>query len=258
MFNSNNTPFTMPVAPAGSGFGGFGDGGAWIWFILVLVIFGWGNGGWGANGSQGAANNYVLASDFATLQRQMSDGFGSVERKGDNIINGLSNGFYTENTTLLNGFAGVNQSIATNGYETRSAIQNAQVTDMQNFNALQSQLAQCCCDNKTAIADLKYSGAMNASAIQTAMDKDFCQTNFNSQQNTRDIIENANNNTKSILDFLVNDKISTLQAENQNLRLAASQANQNEYLISQLKTPCPIPSYTVPNPYCNCNSGCGC
>lgn len=244
------------------GFGG--SNGAWWLIILFLFIFAGGYGNRGGYGSgSGAADNYVLASDFATLQRQLSDGFSSMERKGDSINNGLCDGFYSQNTTMLNGFAGVNQNMNTQGFETRNAIQNAQISDMQSFNALQSQLAQCCCDNKSAIADVKYNMAMNTNSVTNAVNTGFCQTNFNNQQNTRDIIANADANTRAILDSLTQSK---LEAKNEKiqeqaqminaLQLSASQNAQNQYLISQLKAPCPIPAYTVPNPYCNCNAGC--
>ena len=86
-----------------------------------------------------------------------------------------------------------------------------------------------------------------------------CDTRNTIQNTTRDIIENANSNSKAILDFLTNSKLQDLQAENQNLKLAASQAAQNNYLISQLR-PTPIPSYASCNPwaggtYTGCNCG---
>ena len=114
---------------------GFGDNGSW-WVIIFLIFafMGWGrngNGFGGGNGS-GATDNYVLASDFATIQRQLSDGFGDLTAQSRYIQNGLCDGFYAMNTSLLNGFAGVNNAIMTNGYETRNAINN-----------VSSQLADC-------------------------------------------------------------------------------------------------------------------
>ena len=105
---------------------GFGDNGSW-WVIIFLIFafMGWGRGnngfGGGSNG-YGAMDNYVLASDFATIQRQLSDGFGDLTSQTRYIQNGLCDGFYAMNTSLLNGFAGVNNAIMTNGYETRNAI----------------------------------------------------------------------------------------------------------------------------------------
>lgn len=116
---------------------GFGDNGSW-WVIIFLIFafMGWGrNGnGFGCGNGSGATDNYVLASDFATIQRQLSDGFGGLTAQSRYIQNGLCDGFYAMNTSLLNGFAGVNNSIMTNGYETRNAIQgvSTQLADCLN------------------------------------------------------------------------------------------------------------------------------
>lgn len=210
--------------------GGFGFGGDGAWWIIILFLFafcgGWGNNGFGGNGGSGAYDNYVLTSDFSQL-----------ERKLDSITNGLCDGFYT-NAQLING---VQQSIATQGYETRNAV-----------NAVQTQLASCCCDIREGISNVNYNMAMNTNALQNSVNQGFCNTNFNMQNAARDITDNANANTKAILDFLVQDKIQTLQSENEALRLQASQAIQNNTIISALK-PVPIPAYVVPNNGCGCN-----
>lgn len=226
---------------------GFGGNGAWWIIILFLFAFcgGWGGNGFG--GGSGAQQNYVLASDFATLQRQLSDGFNSMERKGDSISNGLCDGFYTQ-AQLVNG---VNTNI------------------MQSANALQSQLASCCCDIREGISGVNYNMAMNANAIQNAMQTGFCQTNYNGQTNTRDIIESQNANTRAILEALNANKVEALKdriaEQNQQinaLQLSASQAKQNAYLIDQLGTKCPIPAYLTCNPNAplnySVNYGCGC
>lgn len=229
----------------------FGGNGAW--WIIILFLFalcgGWGNNGFGGfgGGNSGASDNYVLASDFATLQRQLSDGFNAMERKGDSISNGLCDGFYTQ-AQLVNG---VNTNI------------------MQSANALQSQLASCCCDIREGISGVNYNMAMNANAIQNAMQTGFCQTNFNGQTNTRDIIESQNANTRAILEALNANKVEALKdriaEQNQQinaLQLSASQAKQNAYLIDQLGTKCPIPAYLTCNPNAplnySVNYGCGC
>lgn len=254
------------------------EGGAW-WIIIFLIfaLGGFGNNGWGNRGNQGggAADNYVLASDFATLQRQLDSGFDRIGNRIENVNNGLCDGFYAMNTGMLNGFggvqqtlcqgfSGVNNAITQNGYETRLGVQG-----------LSSQLANCCCDIKTQIADcccttqrgidsINYNMAMNTNALQSTM----CN-------NTRDIIESNNANYRALHDEIVanriEDKNAQIQAQQNEinaLRLAASQAKQNNYLIDQLK-PCPIPAYITCNPYqsygytypnngCGCNSGCGC
>ena len=227
---------------------GFGDNGSW-WVIIFLIFafMGWGrnnNGFGGGNGS--VADNYVLASDFATIQRQLSDGFGDLTAQSRYIQNGLCDGFYAMNTSLLNGFAGVNNSIMTNGYETRNAINN-----------LSSDLASCCCNLRSDIQGVNYNLATNTCALQNTMN-----------MNTRDIVDTVNANYRALHDEIVanriEDKNAQIQAQQNEinaLRLSASQSAQNAYLLSELK-PCPSPSYIVPNPNCCYNyqvtSGCGC
>ena len=247
---SDGTPMmTMPVAPANTGNGGgFGWGGDGAWWIIILFLFvfcGWGNNGWGGNGNSGAADNYVLASDFATLQRQIDSAASTLERKGDITQQGICDGFYAMNTTLLNGFAGVNQNM-NNGFQNAELSRcNQQAALMQQLNAMQMQAAECCCNTQRSIEGVRYDMAAQA-----------CDTRNTVQNATRDIIDNVNSNSRAILDFLTQSKLSDLQAENQGLKLAASQAAQNSYLVSQLR-PSPIPAYTVQNPYC-CNQYAAC
>lgn len=246
---------TMPVAPANTGNGGgFGWGGESVWMIvlfLIFAVFGWGGNGWGGNGNNGVADNYVLASDFATLQRQIDSAASTIERKGDITQQGICDGFYAVNTTLLNGFAGVNQNMS-NGFQTAELSRcNQQAALMQQLNAMQMQAQQCCCDQRADTAQVRYDMATQA-----------CDTRNTVQNATRDIIDANNQNSRAILDFLTQSKLSDLQTENQNLKLAASQAAQNNYLISQLR-PCPSPAYITCNPwagngYGGCGSGCGC
>ena len=247
--------------------GGVGDGSwAWVLIFLIFAFGGFGRNGFGFGGGtgSGATDNYVLASDFATLQRQMDSGFDRIGNRIENVNNGLCDGFYAMNTGMLNGFSGVqqamcqgfsgiNQAIATNGYETRLGTQN-----------LASQLASCCCDIKEGIQGVNFNMAQNTCALQNTMN-----------MNTRDIIESNNANYRALHDEIVanriEDKNAQIQAQQNEinaLRLAASQERQNNYLIDQLK-PCPSPSYIVPNPNCcygynvngygyNNNCGCNC
>ena len=248
---------------------GFSGDGSWAW-VLIFLIFafgGFGRNGYGFGGGtgSGATDNYVLASDFATLQRQIDSSTATLERKADATQQGLCDGFYAMNTGMLNGFSGVqqamcqgfsgiNQAIATNGYETRLGTQN-----------LASQLASCCCNIKEGIQGVNFNMAQNTCALQNTMN-----------MNTRDIIESNNANYRALHDEIVanriEDKNAQIQAQQNEinaLRLKASQEAQNNYLISQLK-PCPDPAYIVPNPNCcynygingygynNCNNFCGC
>lgn len=245
--SSDGAPMlTMPVAPTNSGGnGGFGWDGNGSWFIIILFLFaflGWGNNGWGNNGgnSGGVVDGYVLSSDFA-----------NIERKMDLINGGLCDGFYAANTTLLNGFAGVNQNM-NNGFQTAELSRaNQQAALMQQLNAMQMQAAECCCNTQRSIEGVRYDMAAQA-----------CDTRNTVQNATRDIVENQNANSRAILDFLTNSKMRDLESANQELRLAASQSEQNNYLISQLR-PCPSPAYITCNPwagsgYGGCGSGCGC
>ena len=227
---------TMPVAPANNS-GGFGFGGDGAWWLIVLFLFvfcGWGGNGWGNNAgnSGGVVDGYVLTSDFA-----------NVERKIDSVNQGLCDGFYQQ-AQLVNG---TNMAMANGFAQAELSRSNQQAALMQQLNAMQMQAANCCCENRAAIAQVRYDMAAQA-----------CDTRNTVQNATRDIIDNANSNSRAILDFLTQSKLSDLQAENQGLKLAASQAAQNSYLVSQLR-PSPIPAYTVQNPYCCTQyAACGC
>lgn len=233
---------TMPVAPTGmmnSGFGGFGGDGAWWIIILFLFVFcGWGNNGWSNNGNSagGVMDGYVLTSDFA-----------NIERKLDAVNNGICDSTFALNNAITGGFAATTQAL-NSGFQTAELSRaNQQAALMQQLNAMQMQNQECCCENRAAIAQVRYDMATQA-----------CDTRNTVQNATRDIIDANNQNSRAILDFLTQSKLSDLQAENQGLKLAASQAAQNSYLVSQLR-PSPIPAYTVQNPYC-CSqyAACGC
>lgn len=235
--SSDGTMLTMPVAPANTGNGnGFGWGVDGAWWIVLFLIFaafgGWGNGFGFGGGGNGVMDGYVLTSDFA-----------NVERKIDSVNQGLCDGFYQQ-AQLVNG---TNMAMA-NGFgqaELSRATQQAAL--MQQLTAMQMQAAECCCNQRADTAQLRYDMAAQG-----------CDTRNTIQTATRDIIDNANSNSRAILDFLTQSKLQDLQSENQGLKLAASQAAQNSYLVSQLR-PSPIPAYTVQSPYC-CNqfAGCGC
>lgn len=226
---------TMPVAPAnnyGGGMGMWGDN--WIW-IIVLFLFGWGRNGWGGNGnsSGGVMDGYILTSDFA-----------NIERKLDAVNNGICDSTFALNNAITGGFATTTQAL-NSGFQTAELSRaNQQAALMQQLNAMQMQAQECCCENRAAIAQVRYDMATQA-----------CDTRNTVQNATRDIIDNANSNSKAILDFLVNSKMQDLQTENQNLKLAASQAAQNNYLVSQLR-PCPTPAYITCNPWAS-SAPCG-
>ena len=221
----------MEVGNNGNGaFGGYGNG-DWAWIIILFLIFGNGRGfgnGFGSGfGGSGVGENYILATDFANL-----------ERKLDGINNGICDSTFALNNTITNGFFGVQNSL-TQGF---SGLNTAL---LQGNYALSSQLADCCCKTQRAIDGVNYNMATNTCAI----------TN-NATMNTRDIIEAVNANYRALHEEIVanriEDKNAQIQAQQNEinaLRLKASQEAQNAYLINELK-PCPSPSYIVPNPNC--------
>lgn len=234
--------------------GGFwgGDGG-WIFGIIILaMVFGWGRGGFGGFGGfggGGASTDPGLQGLATRADVNEAIAFNGVERGISAIQQGICDSTFALNNTMTNGFHGVDTAICNLGYQTQTG-----------FNSLGAQLAQCCCDTQAAIQGVRYDMATQA-----------CDTRNTIQNTTRDILDNNNANTRAILDFLTQDKISSLQSENQALKFQASQANQNSYLTATLDAqtselirrinPMPVPAYQVPAPYPYCgtyNNGCGC
>lgn len=212
--------------------GGYGNNGIfgndWAW-IVILLLFGYGGRGFGGFGGFGGGFGGGCGSPCAT-QADLAAGFNNSA-----VLSGI-NGI---DSALCQGFNGINTAILQNGYNTQGAI-----------NGLSHQLSDCCCATQRAIDGVKYENATNTCAIQNTI-----------QNTTRDVIDNANANSRAILDFLTQDKIATLTAENQSLKFAASQSAQNAFitanqeaqtaeLIRRLGRDCPVPAYVVPNPNC--------
>ncbi len=253
MFNTGNCA-SVPLVANIDGNGnnnGWGTDGSWLWFLIVVfaIFGGWGNGfggfGGGANGGVGSE-----------IQRGFDNQ--AVVSKLDGITNRLCDGFYA----VQNGMNGINTNILQTGFGIQQAINADAVANMQNTNALQSQLANSCCETREAIQGINYNMATNTCALQNTMNN-----------NTRDIIDSQQAGTRAILDYLCNEKISSLQAENNDLRRAVSQDRQSALLTTQMAAqtqqiinavnPPAIPAYVVPNPNayaygCGCNTGCGC
>lgn len=255
MFSSNCNTASVPlVANIDGNNGNNWNDGSWLWFLIVVfaIFGGWGNGFGGFGGANGGVGSEI--------QRGFDNQ--AVVSKLDGISNGLCDGFYAMNNSMLTGFNGINTNIMQTGYGIQQAVNADTVANMQNTNALQSQLANCCCETREAIQGINYNLATNTCALQNTMNS-----------NTRDIIDSQQAGTRAILDYLCNEKISSLQAENNDLRRAASQDRQSALLTTQMAAqtqqiinavnPAPIPAYTVPNPNayaygCGCNTGCGC
>lgn len=240
-------PMTMPVQPANNSGSGWGFGGEGSWFIILFLIFamfGWGGyGGFGGAGNQGAGvvDGYVLTSDFA-----------NIERKLDGVNSGICDGFYAMNTGMLNGFADVTQAVNQGFSQAEIARCNAQMAFMQQFAALQQQISNCCCENREAIAQVRYDMATQG-----------CETRNLIQSTTRDLADVINGGISRIEQRLTAQELAAKDAriaeQNQQLflaQLAASQSAQNETLKGFVQgqfayyNPPARPAYIVQNPNC--------
>lgn len=263
MFNGNSPSLADIAAVTGNNRNsdGMWGGDGWWAIIIFAMIFGWGGFGgndWGGNG--GGMGSTAAAYTDSAIQRGFDTQ--SIIGKLDGINNGLCDGFYAMNNGMLTGFNGINTNVMQTGYGIQQAINADTVANMQNTNSLQSQIASCCCDVREAIQGVNYNAAQNTCALQNTMNN-----------NTRDIIDSQNAGTRAILDYLCQEKISSLQAENSDLRRAASQDRQSALLTAAMNTqtqqiinsvnPTAVPAYVVPNPNayaygCGCNTGCNC
>lgn len=278
--SEGGVPAVMNVTPTGgtgynNGGGWGGDWGAWILLFLVFSMFGWGGmggfgmGGWGMGGMMGG---YPVES---ILQRSLDTQ--TIIGKLDGVNQGLCDGFYAQNNAInglgmnmMQGFHGVDNAVCNLGYQTQQGFNATQVAMMQGNNALQAQLAQCCCDNRV--------GQMQ---IQNQMAADTCAVQNTIQNTTRDVIDNANANSRAILQALNDNYVRSLERENNDLRMnalisgsnAVNQAArdaQTAELLRRTGHDCPSAAYVVqpPTPVnfpTNCcgqfsgwgNSGCG-
>ena len=253
MFGSNCNTASVPLVANidGNNNGAWGDNGYWWIAIFVLfVLF----GGWGGFGN-GFGGNGMNGGVGSEIQRGFDNQ--AVVSKLDGITNGLCDGFYA----VQNGMNGINTNILQTGFGIQQAINADTVANMQNTNAIQSSLnnmsaqnASCCCE------------------IQRQIERGFADTNYNMATQACETRQAIANSTRQVIDFLTQDKIATLTAENNDLRRAASQDRQNALLTTAMSAqtnqiinavnPAPIPAYTVPNPNayygCGCNTGCNC
>lgn len=240
MFNTSEGYSLSDIAAVSGNNNGFGgDNGWWIILLFLFGFGGWGNGfgGWGNNGAGNVTADIGYNFDMHDVSSGVRD-----------LASSTANGFYNLNTSLLNGFSGTQSQICNTGFDTIQAINANSLSALQSANALQAQLAAhsadeqlCCCQTQNKIdsnfATLNYNLATEACADRAAI-----------TTGARDIIDNANNNTRQILDFLVQDRISALTSENQALKGQISQSEQNAYLINALR-PAAEPAYIVANPY---------
>ena len=215
MENGNGTPMYMPVAPANYG-GGFGDFGGNGWWIILLFLFAGGGFGWN-NGFGGGNNAGFVGAD---VQRGFDQS--AVMSGVTGIQNGITSGFGDLQTSLCSGFAGVNNTLNSNQMADLNRSFDAQTAMNQQFNALQAQFAQCCCDNRLATCQtqniVQNEGAATRLAIQ--------------QQ------------TQAILDKMCQQEIDNLKAQNIELQnrlnmtnLAASQYQQTQQILAAIAAP---------------------
>jgi len=277
-------PATMLVGPTGYGGngGGFGNnfGGDGWWIILLFILLagngGWGNNGFGAGNGCNAGNGGGLYP-WMNQSNQINDGF--REQMLNTTVNGIQQGVNNLSAqlcnccggvqmALANGFAGVEQGANARQIANMQQAFSAQTAMSQGFNGVQAQLAQCCCDNRLATNDLKYTIATENCADRAAL-----------SDGIRDIIANQTAGTQRILDQLCQDKIDakneTIAQLRQELMFARGQASQDvqtaairagqattaNQLIQEMRS-CPVPSMPVygmtPIFSCPNNQGCGC
>ena len=289
---TDGNEMVMPVAPMGGfgGNGGFGNWGSDVWIILLVLFAFGGFGGWGGGfgGGVGGYGNY----DFPWLLASNANDQNSTQSSFDNLY--TNNAITALQSAVTNGFsdtalgiAGVNQNICQTGNAVVNAVNSGfnsaevaanarQIANMQSsfanqtamlqgFNGIQSQLATCCCDNRTGIADLKYTVA-----------SENCADRYEAAHNTQSIISAITSGIQSIKDDLCQDRLEAERRENANLRtqlsmaqLAASQDVQTATIqagqralaneVEQYVAPRALPAYIVQNPNCCVGyNGCGC
>lgn len=229
---------------------GFADGNGWWVLIILFALFGgWGNNGYGNRNGNGDSAPSVVYMPGPGMSTGAAYTDSAMQRSFDNL--GVTNALSSIQTGICdlgyNQLAQMNNlgtSLMQTGYGLQNAIQQSTVNNMQNTNALQTQLANCCCENREAIAQTNYNMATDTCAITTAIN-----------QASQNAIQNCNANYRALHDELVQSQLDAKDAkiaEQQGiinaLNLTASQQAQNNYLVSTLR-PTPIPAYEVSNPY---------
>ena len=223
-------------------------GNDWAW-IIILLLFGYGRNGFGGFGGYGDGCGVPCATQAdvrAAVDQQ------TLISKIDQQTYGLADSFTALNNTLNQNFRGIDNAICTLGYQ-----------GAQHASDISAQLAQCCCDTKCAINNVNV-GIERAGWNLSKQISDCCcdvekmnmQNRFDAQAYNCNTLQAIDKLGDRIIDYMATEKTQALRDENQALRLAASQAKQNQYLINELR-PCPIPAYITCNPYAYTNA-CGC
>lgn len=271
--NVGGTPYPYPVFQNGGNGGNNGFGGDNGWWIVLLIILlaagGWNNGNnGGGNGGFFGGVPYVVNNDGNSVQRGFDQA--AVMSGINGIQSTLCNGFSDVQQSLCNGFAGVNANVS-NGFAQAEIAENArQMANMQQMFNLQTQFADCCCENRLGIANLNSTILSENCADRAAL-----------SEGVRDIITNQSNNTQRILDQMCadkidakNEKIADLERQLTMANLQASQIAQTAQIqrgqvaevdaLYQRLRDCPVPTMPVygSQPIFTCpsnnNNGCGC
>lgn len=228
---SNSAPSIADIAAVtdGNRSNGWGDGNGWWVLVILFALFGWGgNRGFGGGYGFGGGSGYDSAcASVGDVER------GFNQQSTNMRFNALDNAFAQIGYRSLEQANATNQGIAQLGYQLQG-----------DFCNLGAQLQQCCCDTQRAIDGVNYN-----------MSQNFCQLGNTVQSGIRDVIDAQNANYRALHDEIVqnrmedkNERIQELQQQVQALNLAQSQANQNQYLVNQLR-PCPQPAYITCNPW---------
>ena len=238
MSTYTQSEYPTVISTNGNGSGMWGQDG--IWAILLLALLGgrgFGFGGGAGYGGAGAVGGDLFGYQLGKLAttNDVASGFSTSEIMSDlnsillsnaqgfaGINSAISNSTSTLGYNMLQGFHGVDNAVCTLGYNMATG-----------FNTIGHQISDCCCKTQASIADLKYAN----------------------EKQTCDLITNQNANTQRIVDYLTNEKIESLRAENVALKGRISNGEQSAYIINAVR-PTPVPSYSVPNPFC-CYPQCG-
>lgn len=204
MYGNSGISLADIAAVTGGNKDGFGGGNGWWVLVILFALFGGFGNGFGNNGGQGALTRGDLCQDM---------NFSDLEGAVRGVNQGLCDGFYAMNTGMLNGFHGVDNAVCQLGY-----------TIQGGFNALQAQQAQCCCDTREAISQVRYDMGANTCALTTAMNQGFAQLD-------RTISDQFCQLKMEQKDAKIAEQASLINA----LNLAQSQANQNQYLLDQIR-----------------------
>lgn len=270
------------VTNNGNGNNGLWGGGDGAWWLIVLFLFAFvgGNGfcGWGGNANAGGgAVPYIMSTNTGAEVQRGFDQAAVMGALGD-INVGLVNGFAANQNAMCSGFS--QAEIAANARQMADMQQsfNSQIAMMQAMNALQALVNQCCCDNRAATADLKYTVATEACADRAAVTDALQNITMQQMNQTNTFITEVRNGVQSIKEQMCQDKldakddlIAQLRSElmfsrgqsSQDVQTAAISAGQRALAneIEQYVNPTPRPAYIVQNPNgCNCGTfatGCG-